>query len=154
MNRETDILTLEELESLAHAYLEARLSLIQEKELLLVLESTALDSPLLNKTRETMEIVSEFEASHVRKSKHHLRRLSAAAVAILILSVAGIRYFTPTPKNETCIVYVDGKKLTEREAQKFASQVQIKKMASFEETLQKCNELQNSSQMILKSVTQ
>lgn len=84
-----DNLTLAELEMLAQAYLDCKLSRLQEKELEYVLMSCGLSSPLIDEVRECMALSTLIASGKPAKKKRNIIRWVAAACvgAIAIFAV-------------------------------------------------------------------
>lgn len=119
-------LTHEELETLAQAYLDCRLTRLEEKELELVLYSSDISSPVIDEARRTMGITTLLSAApasrrrlHVPRHRHSWIGWAAATAGILLLS--SLVYFTRinagSPDNvDQMAVYVNGRQLTGHEA--------------------------------------
>lgn len=152
-------MTLDELEVLSRAYLDCRLSKIQEKELQLVLESTDMSSPALAEALETMRITSELEnlkpqSDTRRKPRQKAWRWYAAAAcaAIVISSVVLLNHAGPGKDDDSsCVVYVDGKVLDASEANSFAMNVQSQCMAKMNEALQRAEREQRECMKLINS---
>lgn len=154
MSKDNINMTLDELEVLSQAYLDCRLSKLQEKELQLVLESTDISSPVIDEVRETMGITSVWEGMNpiypVRKKSmiRTVRWVVAAACLALVAVVAG-RFVTSGStnpgmlQNEEYIVYIDGKCLDPDEAKKIALETQASYMAQLHQALRQAEEQEN-----------
>lgn len=149
-----DNLTIEELEILSRAYLECRLSKIQEKELQLVLASVDFSSPVIQEARETMGIISEWEAMKPiprirRKPEFKVLRWCAAAACVIVLIGVAVRLNTSVglinnvSEDSGITVWVDGRCLSEDEARKIAGEDQAICMARMEQSLRLAGEEQN-----------
>lgn len=141
-------LTLEELEILAQAYLDCRLSRVQEKELELVLYDTDLSSPVIDEARRTMGVTTLMEAGHTPRRTLRLKQrrrwfgaATWAAASVGVLAVASLLYFTrgafPSDNRdgEYVSVYVDGKPLSREDALAEAAMSQAASMAMMEQML-------------------
>lgn len=145
-----DKLTKQELEELAQAYLDCRLSRLQEKELELVLASQPeISSPIIDEVRETMEIMtgiegpaqdrSESEAKGRRRTSllSPILRWSVAAACLIMLISGGIFLLFESHREENMlladndtIAIIDGKVLTGEEAR--IATLQIRKSLQLE----------------------
>ncbi|MDE6338405.1 MAG: hypothetical protein K2K97_01290 [Muribaculaceae bacterium] len=156
MKPDSNILTIAELEALCQAYLDCRLSRLQEKELELVLTAEDASTPVIDEAREVMGITTLLEsAKHVKTRQSPLRRRSviwgAAAVCLALAIGFGVRFInrevsgTNTPENSEYIVIIDGEYLSPEQAKKVALETQHMCMADFENTVHQAQELQRQS---------
>lgn len=133
------IFTLEELEKLSEAYLECRLSKIQEKELELVLNSMSLSSPVLEEARLSMGIETVLSQTSVRCGAVRRRKPSrlriAACIAILAVSVALIAVNMHSSSGDTLSVYVDGKSLSGEIAKARAMEIEKSSMEMLKDAM-------------------
>lgn len=163
MNSETDKFALEELEALAQAYLECRLSKFQEKELELILLSednpSGLHSPILDEVRETMKFTSLLAEEAPLKPKHNrfwklrFRWIEAVACIALIIGIA-LHFTIPgdevTPHSNTCIeVYSNGRCLPPDEAEKKAAETQKLCMELLNKTVSNAQEAEKQSMRLI-----
>lgn len=130
-------LTLQELEQLAQAYMDCRLSRLQEKELELVLLCSEFSSPVIDAARDIMGLTVRLLPCNIAERAHEKKRKSwgfkyigiAAAVATLVVcSVAFFRspqYSAPRPETYVC---VDGKVMNQYVAQSIAEETEEESM--------------------------
>lgn len=160
MNIKSHKFSTEELEILSKAYLECRLSKVQEKELELVLLSYDISSPLIDEARQTMGITTMLEslaAKNAIKSRHRFGWLkwAGAAACIAIAIGIGIRQGQITPSihdnmnSKYFTVYIDGQLLSPELAQKTAVETQMACMALLEKTVRDAQSAQNESTRII-----
>ncbi len=153
MNTDHNInnLSLAELDSLSRAYLDCRLTKLEEKELQLVLMSTNFSSPAIDEARETMGVTTVMESlaapapKRVRRRPAWLKWCAAAACIALAVGVAvNLPQSDRRMPDTSVIVYVDGHKLDNDEAARKASETQARCMAMLEHTLNQANAAQNA----------
>lgn len=148
-------LTIEELDSLARAYLDCRLTKLEEKELELVLLSTGLSTPAIDEARETMGIVTTIASPakptkliHSRRRQRWLRPLTVAA-SIAIVAAVAIGIFNKTTllndNNESYTVYVNGNRLSGELAQQKALETQAECMKLLETTTESALSVQKET---------
>lgn len=127
-----DNLTLAELEMLSQAYLDCRLSRLQEKELEYVLMSCGLSSPLIDEVRECMALSTLIASGKPAKKKRNLIRWVAAACvgAIAIFAVAGLLDRHEPADNYLCVI-VDGDIVPEDKAMEIALETRSKSLEMF-----------------------
>lgn len=156
-NPNNHILTLAELDTLAKAYIDCKLSKLEEKELQLVLSSSLLSSPAIDEARELMGITTVMEsltapkAPAVRPKRFAwVKWASAAACVALAVGIALRMPASDQHINDGGIaVYVDGYKLDRAEAEAKAIETQAQCMAMLESTINKVTEYQTSTLSIL-----
>lgn len=160
-------LTLPELEALCEAFLDCRLSRLQEKELELVLLHCSLSSPRLDEVRQIMALSSLMEesaASHTAKRKeHHMRHrkwYAAASCAAVIVAAASV-ILTVLMRPDTSAVaqqqdyiavYVDGHMLSGKTARAKANDIQTASMNMLQELLQETEETTAESLDFMNSI--
>lgn len=127
------ILTPAEIDILAKAYLDCKLTKLQEKELELVLASTDCSSPVIDEAREAMQI-GTFMASMPR---HRTRRRTTwfAAAAILILMICGAYVLFSSHSEPSIEVYADGNRLDSELAVKKAFETEALCLAKMQSML-------------------
>lgn len=137
MKNNNDILSLHETEQLCRAYLDCRLSVLEETELRYVLNKLPYSSPLIDETRDAMRaegILFTEKRSHKRPSFQWVRLTVgiAASLALLVTisMTTGIwenrntvtEYTTINESNLSSdvqiIAFKDGKKLSGSDAEK------------------------------------
>lgn len=159
MNLNTD-LTQEELNMLSEAYLECKLSKIQEKELELVLASTDITSPIIEEAREIMGIMTAVDALRLQKrngqsvrKRWFLWSIAACVACIVIVSAAKTDLWgildSNAVGNQDLIVYVDGRRITGEVAEKRAQEIEMRCMAMYERTMQNSQKRQAEANKII-----
>lgn len=158
MNQDHDMLTLEELEALAQAYIDCRLTRLEEKELELVLMSSGFSTPLIDEARETMGLttaVAQVPRPKEVKARPRLLwlRISVAAACLALAVVTGYRLGRSGVGEETAevIVYVDGQRLSPDLAEVEAMKTQVMCMAMMEETVNTAMALQSEGEDLFNS---
>ena len=119
------ILTLQELEELCRLYLECRLSVLEEKELELILTTRDASSPLIDETRAVMGVSASMQAPCRRKGWSVRHWVSAAAVALL--AAVAVPLVATHLNSEEYVSYSNGKRLEPEQAKIHAIE-QMKKM--------------------------
>lgn len=171
-----DKLTLQELEELARAYLDCRLSRLQEKELELVLTSLSpgeASSPVIDEARETMAVASMIEASEkferkqapesskkrgiVRTMQQSLRWSAVAAAVAIIAGTALLFHDRQTDynsllANERVYVIVDGEVITGERAQRIAAESMAASLAESAAEIREITEMEQSNEEFKESI--
>ncbi|MDE6109778.1 MAG: hypothetical protein K2F72_05795 [Muribaculaceae bacterium] len=160
MNLDQNMFTKKELEALARAYLDCRLTKVQEKELEIVLSSCDVSSPIIDEARDTMLATTAIEAcAPARDEKKTKRRVWfrwwAAAACIALAAGAAIPLIRHAAASQGSldsapyIVYVDGKRLETDEAAAAALATQSECMAMMAKTINTAAALQAESTSII-----
>ena len=156
MNNKPYNFTPDELEALARAYLDCRLSKLQEKELELVLMSTELSTPTIDEARETMGIVTSIaspsettQSTATRRRRQRLLRPLMAAASIAVMAAVALGIFHKTTlqsdSSESYIVYVNGNQLNGELAQQKALETQAQCMKLLEITTESAMMIQQET---------
>lgn len=131
--------SIKELEALAQAYLDCRLSRLEEKELELILSCCELSSPLLDEVRCDMRIqtaIASVEASlphFAPRKKFRSPRWVAAVACLLLIFCAGFFCYvndTRASVSYTCVI-INGKRLPADEARIYAEKAEAESKAEF-----------------------
>lgn len=153
--------TREELEVLSRAYLDCRLTRLQEKELELVLMSCAVSSPIIDEARETMAVAAAFEKPQPsRKIKRapaiRWMRWCAAAACFAFVATFAVRMNNAASSENSMavVVYVDGRRLSGDQAEKMALETQSRCMAMLERTVSNAQAVRDESMKILNQSIQ
>ncbi|MDE6270223.1 MAG: hypothetical protein K2M12_05135 [Muribaculaceae bacterium] len=160
MNNEQHKFTIAELEALSQAYLDCRLSRLQEKELELVLMNSDASSPVIDEARETMGIATLMESvksTPALPRRKILRWINwCAAAACLTIVLGSALWFlrpdlgaAPAADDAQFVVYVDGKRLSPEDAEKMALREQAMCMAMMESALRNAREIQLENERLL-----
>ena len=113
-----EMLTIQEIEQLCQAYLDCRLSRLQEKEVELVLLCTDHTTPIISETRYLMgltALMANPKAKAKMKTKWHLFKYAGIAACVAIIAISGRYYFMASQSavhEHDVYVSVDGKELT------------------------------------------
>lgn len=142
-------LTTEELDLLAKAYLECRLSKLQEMELALALGESDASTPDIDEAREMLGIELELASASCEgaltepceikartgKPFAMFLRVAACIAAVIVLAVT-VKWAVSTDKNDSYVsVYIDGKEISsEVEAQKIADRIEKECMEKLAES--------------------
>ena len=115
-------LTLNELEQLTQAYLDCRLTRLEEKELELLLASSPLSSPTIDEAREQMALTSLMAASHSRRrvAKRRFIRFGSIAACLAALVIGGTMLIAPTEPQVSYYVCINGQELHGEAAKRYA----------------------------------
>ena len=129
-------LTLNELEQLAQAYLDCRLTRLEEKELELVLASSPLSSPTIDEAREQMALTSLMAASHSRRrvAKRRFIRFGSIAACLAALVIGGTMLIAPTEPQVSYYVCINGQELHGEAAKRYALETE-QRMEQFQQEL-------------------
>lgn len=160
MNNEQYKLTAAELEALSQAYLDCRLSRLQEKELELVLINSDASSPVIDEARETMGIATLMESvksvpALPRRNTFRWLNWCAAAACLTIMLGSALCFLRPDLSGASAadeaqyVVYVDGKRLSPEEAEKTALREQAMCMAMMESALKNAQAIQLDNEKLL-----
>lgn len=156
MNLDQNMFTQKELEVLARAYLDCRLSKLQEKELELLLASSDVSSPIIDEARDTMMATTMLEAAAPARPASRQAPVRrpwrwAAAAAVVLAAGVGLGLWRHAAgqavglDSAPCIVYVDGERLDPEAAAASAMATQSMCMAMMESTLNNAQALQAES---------
>ena len=115
-------LTLNELEQLTQAYLDCRLTRLEEKELELLLASSPLSSPTIDEAREQMALTSLMAASHSRRrvAKRRFIRFGSIAACLAAIVIGGTMLIAPTEPQVSYYVCINGQELHGEAAKRYA----------------------------------
>ncbi|MDE6267944.1 MAG: hypothetical protein K2M04_02555 [Muribaculaceae bacterium] len=169
-------LTLQEIEELSRAYLDCRLSRLQEKELELVLTSLPPDeasSPVIDEARETMAVASMIEASGYSMPKQQplpnkkragirVARIALrwSGIAAAIVLIAGTVLFFRNRDNdpdsllarESVYVIVDGEVITGERAQRIAAESIAASLAESAAEIREITEMEKNNEEFKESI--
>lgn len=117
-------LSQQEIEKLCLAYMDCQLSLLQEKELELVLMDSDLTSPIIAETRALMALSSQMAQSYVAstgkpKITQRFFQWASVAVSVALVAFCSTFYITTTLTRENpeeIHAFVDGKYLAGSDA--------------------------------------
>lgn len=158
MNTDRNIFTKEELEALSRAYLDCRLTRLQEKELELVLLSIGISSPVIDEARETMAVATALESPAPRRRAKRFPAVrwmqwGAAAACFALVATFAVRMNHGAPacadSSMAVVVYVDGQRLSGDQAMRKAMETQSSCMAMLERTVSNAQAVKNESMKIL-----
>ena len=129
-------LTLNELEQLAQAYLDCRLTRLEEKELELLLASSPLSSPTIDEAREQMALTSLMAASHSRRrvAKRRFIRFGSIAACLAAIVIGGTMLIAPTEPQVSYYVCINGQELHGEAAKRYALETE-QRMEQFQQEL-------------------
>lgn len=153
-------LTIQELELLSQAYIDSSLSIIQERDLEIVLLFSDISSPIIDEARELMGLTTRMAVLSANESKRKKRvrlcflKYTAIAAAIGIVAIISIGHFsrTTTAKDYPEIyVCVDGEVMSGEKAQTIVSETEDLSMAMLKSVIEEaendqrfCTEYMNS----------
>lgn len=141
-----DNLTLAELEMLSQAYLDCRLSRLQEKELEYVLMSSGLSSPLIDEVREYMELSTLIASEKPAERRRGVFRVAVAAClgALAIFAATALLVHNEPADNYLCVI-VDGDKLPDDKAMEIALETRMKSLEMFNRIVEEADMERNVS---------
>lgn len=134
---EMENLTLQELEQLSQAYVDCRLSRLQERELELVLIRTHISSPVIDEARALMDIATRMdmdvsEDACRKNTRPRILKYTGIVAAIAVIVVCGIALlhtYGHLGKTHDVYVCVDGEVLSGHIAQSIVSETEEESMA-------------------------
>ena len=135
MKHSDEQFTIEEVERLCQLYFDCQLSVREEMELEYVLLCSTFKSPIINETKNVMEVSQIIKFAKARRTNisNWVWALRAAAcVAIILGTITIYSHFNSnrSTDNNYCIVYVSGKKASDEDAHKIA-EADVAKMQQF-----------------------
>ncbi|MBR5087037.1 MAG: hypothetical protein IKX31_08535 [Muribaculaceae bacterium] len=135
MKHSDEQFTIEEVERLCQLYFDSQLSVREEMELEYVLLCSTFKSPIINETKNVMEVSQIIKFAKARRTNisNWVWALRAAAcVAIILGTITIYSHFNinRSSDNNYCIVYVSGKKASDEDAHKIA-EADVAKMQQF-----------------------
>lgn len=139
MKHSDEQFTIEEVERLCQLYIDCQLSVREEMELEYVLLCYNFQSPLINETKNVMEVSRTIKFAKARRtniSNWVWAMRVAACVAIILGTITLYSHFNSNRNsdNNYCIVYVSGKKASDEDAQRIA-EADVAKMQQFMQTI-------------------
>ena len=144
-------LTLNELEQLAQAYLDCRLTRLEEKELELVLVSSLLSSPTINEAREQMALTSLMAESHSRRrvAKRSVIRFGSIAACLAALIIGGTMLIAPTEPQVSYYVCINGQELHGEAAKRYALETEQRMEQFQQEMLNRALAIEKENEQLL-----
>lgn len=158
-----ETLTLQELEELSQAYMDCRLSRLEEEELELVLLCSDLTSPILDEVRGVMGLTARLTAckasESIRKKSGGLRvfRYAGIAAAIAVVSVCAIGYLRGSDQSKDApevYVCVDGEVLSGYVAQTIVSETEEESMNMLRSVIEDAENEQRLTTQYMNSLTE
>lgn len=158
MNPDKYTFTKEELEILSRAYLDCRLTKLQEKELEIVLLSCSFSSPVIDEARETMAAATTLSSPAPRRRVKRFTavrwmRWGAAAACFSLVATFAVRMNHGAPacadSSMAVVVYVDGQRLSGEQAMRRAMETQSSCMAMLEKTVSSARAVEMEGMKIL-----
>jgi len=135
-------MAIEEIEKLCQLYLDCQLTVLEEKELELLLLKSHFDSPVINETRDLMMVSYKLKLDESSKQSKPFNRkyftIGGRIAACVAISI-GIFMFLLKSKhssstgNYECVAYVSGTKVSDEDAKKIvhANAMKVEKFMSF-----------------------
>lgn len=144
-------LTLNDLEQLAQAYLDCRLTRLEEKELELVLASSQLSSPTINEAREQMALTSLMAESHSRRrvAKRRFIRFGSIAACLAALIIGGTMLIAPTEPQVSYYVCINGQELHGEAAKRYALETEQRMEQLQQEMLNQALAIEKENERLL-----
>lgn len=154
-------LTLEELNQLAMAYLDCRLSRLQEKELEYVLSCSKYSSPAIDEVRSMMAVstlMSATVAKHrARRSKYRSTLLRVGGMVACMLLLLGVAVSLNKNVNDAeavdLCVYVNGEKFSGETAGDIAYMEEATCMALLEDVIKETAYIESQSIQYINTIT-
>lgn len=150
MKETEQILTIKEVEQLCRLYLECKLSLLEESELLYILTALPYSTPLIDEVKVIMGLQIEDAKTKLKIppkkkwwNKAELYQI-AASISIFVLSIAFVSNPDTTIKDNSdfCIAYANGIRVSQDEAE-ILTEADMKKADAF---MARIAELENQEQ--------
>lgn len=157
MNRPEN-LSQSELEQLARAYLDCRLTLLEEKELEYLLLSTDISAPLIDEARAQMVLTSMLAHSKAKSDSHRkkkfrmMQRIAATAACIAAVGLASGAWMRASAPAESFYVCIDGHELSEEESRIRAAEIEASTMATFNSLLAEARRESEQSRQIIENL--
>lgn len=151
-------LTIQEIEQLCRAYLDCHLSLLQEKELELVLLCTDHTTPIISETRSLMglaALIAHPKAKAITKIKWRLLKYAGIAACVAMIAISAIYYFVdprPAVHEHDVYVSVDGKELTGYVAQYVINDTEEETMNMFRSIIKDAEDEQRLSEQYMNDI--
>lgn len=144
-------LTLNELEQLAQAYLDCRLTRLEEKELELVLASSPLSSLTIDKAREQMALTSLMAESHTRRHilKRRFIRFGSIAACLAAVIIGGMLMIAPTEPQVSYYVCINGQELHGEAAKRYALETELRMEQCRQEMLNRALAIEKEKERML-----
>ena len=122
--------SIEEVERLCQLYIDCQLSVLEEKELEIVLMQSNLNSQLINDTKELMAVSQSLKFKERKQSNSAWTWALRVAACVAIIAIS----HNINQKRDNCIVYVAGEKVNSKMAHKIA-EADVAKMKKFMEAV-------------------
>ena len=154
-------MTLQELEQLAQAYMDCRLSRLQEKELELVLLCYEFSSPIIDAARDTLRLTVQMtpyniaEIAHEKKHKKRFYKYAGIVAGIAAIFACGVAFFrnpqysAQSPKTYIC---VDGKVMNQYVAQSIAEETEKETMEMLRDVVEDAENEQRLTTQYMNSL--
>ena len=144
-------LSLNELEQLAQAYLDCRLTRLEEKELELLLASSPLSSPTINEAREQMALTSLMVESHSRRRalKRRFIRFGSIAACLAALIIGCTMLIAPTEPQVSYYVCINGQELHGEAAKRYALETERRMEQLQQEMLNRALAIEKENERLL-----
>lgn len=155
MKETEQILTIKETEQLCRLYMECKLSLLEESELLYILTTLPYSTPLIDEVKVIMGVqikdikpISKISTKKKWWNKSGLYQI-AASISIFVLSIAFVSNYDTTIKDDSnfSIAYANGIRVSQDEAE-ILNEADMKKADAF---MARIAELENQEQNKLNS---
>lgn len=155
MKETEQILTIKETEQLCRLYMECKLSLLEESELLYILTTLPYSTPLIDEVKVIMGVqikdikpISKISTKKKWWNKSGLYQI-AASISIFVLSIAFVSNYDTTIKEDSnfSIAYANGIRVSQDEAE-ILNEADMKKADAF---MARIAELENQEQNKLNS---
>lgn len=153
-----EMLTLQEIEQLCQAYLDCRLSRLQEKELELVLLCSNYTTAIISETRSLMgltALLTHPKANSIKKTKHHVFKYAGIAACFATITIGITYYFHSSQRyvqGQDVYVCVDGKELTGYVAQTIINDTEEETMNMFRDIIKDAENEQRLSEQYINSI--
>lgn len=151
-------LTIQEIEQLCQAYLDCHLSLLQEKELELVLLCTDHTTPIISETRSLMglaALMTHPKAKAKTKIKWRLLKYAGIAACVAMIAIRAIYYYVDPQSavhEHDVYVSVDGKELTGYVAQSVINDTEEETMKMFRSIIKDAEDEQRLSEQYMNDI--
>lgn len=153
-----EMLTIQEIEKLCQAYLDCHLSLLQEKELELVLLCTDHTSPIISETRYFMgltALMANPKAKAIMKTKWRLFKYAGIAACVAMIAISGSYYLMDSQSavhEHDVYVSVDGKEITGYVAKSVINDTEEETMNMFLSIIKDAEDEQRLSEQYMNDI--
>ncbi|MCM1032981.1 MAG: hypothetical protein NC405_04410 [Odoribacter sp.] len=153
-----EMLTIQEIEQLCQAYLDCRLSRLQEKELELILLCSDHTTPIITEARSLMglsTLIAHSNANTIKRTGHRVLRYAGIAACVATIAISAVYCFMipqTEVREQNVYVCVDGKELTGYVAQTVINDTEEETMNMFRSIIKDAENEQRLSEQYMNDI--